>query len=61
MKRICKAAGRSVAHAGVRKASWPEGATAGVLLVAAACLAFSVTLYQVAAPGEPFAEMTAAD
>jgi len=39
-----------------RKASWPEGATVGILLVAAACLALSLTLYQVAGPRDVFAE-----
>jgi hypothetical protein len=38
------------------KASWPEGATVGILLVAAACLALSLTLYQVAGPRDVFAE-----
>lgn len=30
--------------------SWPEGATAGLVLVAAACLALGVVIYQVAGP-----------
>lgn len=34
--------------------SWPAGATAGLLLVAAACVGFSVILYQVAGPREIF-------
>jgi len=38
------------------KPSWPEGATAGLLLVAAACLAVSMTLYRVAGPRDAFAE-----
>lgn len=33
-----------------RKASWPEGATAGLVLVAACCLALGALLYQVAGP-----------
>lgn len=39
-----------------RKASWPEGATAGIILVAAACIGLSMTLYQVAGPRDVFAE-----
>ena len=31
---------------------WPEGATAGLALVAASCLAVGVILYQVAGPRE---------
>jgi len=38
------------------RASWPQGATAGVLLVAVACLAVSLTLYHVAGPRDVFAE-----
>jgi hypothetical protein len=34
--------------------SWPAGATVGLLLVAAACVGFSVILYQVAHPREIF-------
>lgn len=33
-----------------RKASWPEGATAGLLLVAGFCLAIGGLLYHVAGP-----------
>jgi Na+/H+-translocating membrane pyrophosphatase len=44
------------ALASARKASWPEGATAGILLVAAACLAVSLTLYHVAGPRDVFAQ-----
>ena len=44
------------ARAEAQKASWPEGATAGLLLVAAACSAVSLTLYQVAGPRDVFAE-----
>lgn len=36
--------------------SWPAGATVGVLLVAAACLAVGVVVYQVAGPRDSFAE-----
>lgn len=32
------------------KAPWPEGATAGLLLVAASCLAVGALLYQFAGP-----------
>lgn len=34
---------------------WPEGATAGLLLVAAACAGFMLILYQVAGPRDVFA------
>jgi hypothetical protein len=37
----------------VRK-SWPAGATAGLLLIAAACVGVSVVLYQVAGPRDVF-------
>jgi hypothetical protein len=36
--------------------SWPAGATVGLVLVAAACLAVGVVLYQVAGPRDSFAE-----
>jgi hypothetical protein len=39
-----------------RKASWPEGATAGILIVAAACLGVALTLYHVAGPRDSFAQ-----
>jgi hypothetical protein len=39
-----------------RRASWPEGATVGILLVAAACIAVTATLYKVAGPRDVFAE-----
>ena len=42
------------------RASWPEGATAGILLVAAACLGLSMTLYHIAGPRDVFAESAAA-
>jgi hypothetical protein len=32
---------------------WPEGATPGLVLVAAACLAVGALLYQVAGPRQP--------
>ena len=39
------------APSGARAAkAWPEGATAGLLLVAAGCLALGVILYEVAGP-----------
>ena len=44
-----------------RRTSWPQGATAGIILVAAACLAFSLTLYHVAGPRDVFAESASAD
>ena len=36
---------------------WPKGATAGLLLVAAACTAFAIILYQVAAPRDVFEDV----
>jgi negative regulator of sigma E activity len=44
-----------VREARVRE-SWPAGATVGLALVAAACLAVGVVLYQVAGPRDSFAE-----
>ena len=41
------------------RATWPEGATAGLLLVAAACLGLSMTLYHIAGPRDVFAETAA--
>jgi hypothetical protein len=41
------------------KASWPEGATAGILIVAAACLGVALTLYHVAGPRDVFAQEVA--
>ena len=41
--------------AAMRKASWPQGATAGLLLVAAVCLGIATALYQVAGPRDVFA------
>ena len=39
-----------------RRQSWPQGATAGILLVAGACLGLSMTLYHVAGPRDVFAQ-----
>ena len=36
--------------------SGPQGATAGILLVAGACLGLSMTLYHVAGPRDVFAQ-----
>ena len=36
--------------------SWPQGATAGILLVAAVCIGLSMTLYHVAGPRDVFAQ-----
>lgn len=36
------------------KPSWPQGATAGLVLVAAACLGLAVVLYHVAGPRDVF-------
>ena len=33
---------------------WPEGATAGLVLVGAACLGIAVLLYHLAGPRDPF-------
>jgi hypothetical protein len=38
------------------RAGWPEGATAGILVLAAACLGLSLTLYHLAGPRDVFAE-----
>ena len=38
--------------------SWPEGATAGLLLVAAVCLGAAVLIYQVAGPRDVFEKDT---
>jgi hypothetical protein len=37
------------------KPRWPHGATAGLVLVAAACLGVAVVLYHVAGPRDVFA------
>jgi len=44
-----------------KKQPWPEGATAGLVLVAAACLAVGVVLYQVAGPRDVVDESAAVD
>jgi hypothetical protein len=36
--------------------SWPEGATAGILLVALSCIAFGALLYQFTGPRQPVEE-----
>lgn len=41
------------------KASWPEGATAGLVLVAVGCLALGTILYQVAGPRDVVDERVA--
>jgi hypothetical protein len=41
------------------RASWPEGATVGILLVAAACFGVTATLYHVAGPRDVFADEAA--
>ena len=43
------------------KTSWPRGATAGLVLVAAACLTVGVILYAVAGPREVVDENAAID
>ena len=47
---------RRCASAEARRASWPQGATAGLLLVAALCLGIATALYQVAGPRDVFAD-----
>ena len=47
---------RPGACAATRKPSWPQGATAGLLVIAAACLGLTTALYQVAGPRDVFAE-----
>lgn len=37
------------------KARWPEGATAGLILVATACIGLSVLLYRIGGPRDVFA------
>ena len=37
------------------KPRWPEGATAGLVLVAAGCIGLAVLLYHVAGPKDVFA------
>lgn len=39
-----------------RKRSWPEGATAGIVLVAASCLLVGVALYEFAGPRDVIEE-----
>lgn len=34
--------------------SWPEGATAGLIMLAAGCIAFMALLYRLAAPADVF-------
>lgn len=38
------------------KHSWPAGATVGVVMLAAACVAVGVVVYQVAGPRDSFAD-----
>jgi hypothetical protein len=37
------------------RASWPAGATAGVMLIMACCVGAAVVIYQVAGPRDVFA------
>ncbi|MFL6829298.1 MAG: hypothetical protein ACJ8D5_01600 [Sphingomicrobium sp.] len=48
-----------VRQARAPRREWPAGATAGIALVAAACLGVVVTLYWVAGPRDAFADDTA--
>ena len=45
-----------VARVRARQKSWPEGATAGLLLVAAVCVGVALIVYQVAGPRDVFEE-----
>jgi len=45
-------------RAAAKQSSWPEGATAGLLVVAAACLAIATLVYEVAGPRDVFEEET---
>jgi hypothetical protein len=36
------------------KPAWPEGATAGLVVIAACCIGVAVVLYQVAGPRDVF-------
>ena len=47
---------RPVGCASRTRLSWPEGATAGILIVAAACLGVSATVYHIAGPRNVFAQ-----
>lgn len=38
------------------KPQWPEGATAGLLVVAVACVGIAAVLYKVAGPRDVFAQ-----
>jgi hypothetical protein len=44
-----------------RNASWPEGATAGLVLVAAACLAVGAIFYKLAGPRDVIEENVTID
>jgi hypothetical protein len=44
-----------------RTTNWPQGATAGLLMVAAGCLAIGLLLYKAAGPRDPIARNTAVD
>ena len=42
------------AHEQRAKPAWPEGATAGLMLVAAGCIGMAVLLYRLAGPSDVF-------
>lgn len=46
---------RNVPAEPTRRAPWPAGATAGVVLIAACCVGAAVVIYQVAGPRDIFA------
>ena len=46
-------------EARARKRPWPDGATAGLVLIAASCLTLGILLYQVAGPREVVEETVA--
>jgi hypothetical protein len=56
MRRDRKSRPKQAAVSAPTRKSWPDGATAGLALVAAACIALSLTLYQLAGPRDVFAD-----
>ena len=61
MERPFKAEPAQPRAVAVRRSSWPEGATAGLLLIACACFGLSAMLYHIAGPRDVFAESEAYD
>jgi len=54
MERPFKAEPSQPRAVAARRPSWPEGATAGLLMVAAACFGLSAVLYHIAGPRDVF-------